>query len=146
MLAVQVHSWKILLIKKKMLWFYFLHSSYYCILGNARSRPGAIIPEAAIWILGRFVDFALTACFAEILYSSLPKYRLDEWHDTAAFLFMLLFLQKLIVTPVGFPIYYMTFSICFFLRQQFMFRKFSPENLIFHNFFLVFIKFIYNNR
>lgn len=86
--------------KKKVLCFYFPHSSYSCILGNARSRPGAIIPEVALWSLGRLTDFTLTACFAEILYSSLTQYTSGEYHDTATFLFMFLLLQKLIVTPL----------------------------------------------
>lgn len=88
--------------KKKALFFYFLLSSYSysCILGNARSRPGAISPEAAVWSLGRLTDFTLVAYFAEILYSSLTKCRFDEDLDTAAFLFMFLLLQKLIVTPL----------------------------------------------
>lgn len=46
------------------------------------------------------MDFTLTAYFAEILYSSLTKYRPDGYHDTAALLFMFLLFQKLIVTPL----------------------------------------------
>lgn len=45
------------------------------------------------------MDFTLTAYFAEILYSSLTKYRSDGYHLTAVLLFMLLLFQKLIVTP-----------------------------------------------
>lgn len=134
--------------KKKVLCFYFLHSSYSCIIGNASSRPGDMVPEAAIRNLGRITDFTFTAYFAEIFYSSLTKYRFDEYHDIAASWFMFLLLQKLIVTPLH--LVFLSIIIChiqyvFFLRQQFTFRSSSWENLIFHNFFLVFITFISNN-
>lgn len=79
------------------------------------------------------MDFTLTAYFAEILYSSLTKYRSDGYHDTAALLFMFLLFQKLIVTLLRFV--FPSIIICHIqhasFRQQFMFRSSGPGKLIF---------------
>lgn len=90
------------------------------------------------------MDFTLTAYFAEILYSSLTKYRPDGYYDTAALLFMFLFFSKIDCNSnlVCFPIYYNMSYFNVFLSVN-LFSEVLVEESLFFFFFSVMSVFHY---